>query len=56
MIGTIVLMYDNNDEPLYGTIMAVGGKYDDVKRVDFPDGTSTHVLSRDLETTWWIAD
>lgn len=58
MFYTRVYGYLDNagTQTIGGTITASGGRYDDIKTIQWDDGITTHVGEHQRGTTWEYAD
>lgn len=58
MLNARVYGYLNDDgtQTIGGTITAVGGSRDDIKAVQWDDGTTTHVGEHERGVTWEYED
>lgn len=56
--GRVTWNFDDNDNPAHisGTIIAIGGRYGDIKAVQWDDGLHTNISEIDRGTNWDYED
>lgn len=56
MIGARVFAYITDTQTVGGTITAVGGRFDDIRAVQWDDGVTSYVGSHEIGVAWDYED